>query len=57
MKLVPAARVNVIYSERMNPMKAKPRLSIRLGCIMNAKANPKFNLGGEAEVSVEKVSA
>jgi hypothetical protein len=51
-KLVPAAKVNVIYAERMSPMKKRPRISMNIGCVLNAKANAKFAMGGSAEVTV-----
>jgi hypothetical protein len=50
-KLVPAAKVNVIYAERMSPMKKRPKLSMNNGCVFNAKSNAKFAMGGSAEVS------
>lgn len=52
MKLVPAATVSVIYSEKMNVEMRKPRFSVVEGCIYNQTGSVEAKIGGTADVEV-----
>lgn len=54
MRLVPCARVSIIYSHVANLKMKRPKIAMNEKCVYTSFSNPKFVLAGKAIVNVIK---